>query len=68
LKRLPEKYVGERHIVVGCQLPSQGDQEWVEFEEVRGPDPNPAEPAGWRKEHPIANRLDVMFVTAYPGL
>jgi hypothetical protein len=66
LKRLPAKYVGERHIVVGRQLPSQGDQEWVEFEEVPGPDPNPAATKGCRRGHLVASRLDVMFVKAYP--
>jgi hypothetical protein len=64
LKRLSAKYVGERHIVVGRQLPSQGDQEWVEFEEVRGPDPNSPVTTGCRAGHPMASRLDVIFVNA----
>ena len=44
LRRLPEDYKGERHVVVAKQLPSQNGQDWVEFEEVPGPeplDPNP---------------------------
>ena len=62
LKRLPEDYVGERHIIVAKQLPSQNGQEWVEFEEVPGPDPNPpqAEKAPHRGSAPT--RIDVMFV------
>ena len=41
LKRLPPEYQGERHVVITKHLPNEGDQERVEFEEVRGPDPNP---------------------------
>jgi hypothetical protein len=36
LKRLPPDYTGERHIVVGRELPNHGNHEWVEFEEVPG--------------------------------
>jgi hypothetical protein len=61
LKRLPAEYVGERHTVVARQLPNRGGQEWVEFEERPGPDPNPVvrnpgEPMG----------LDIIFVSPYP--
>jgi hypothetical protein len=65
LKRLPPEYVGERHIIVARELPSQGDQEWVEFEEVPVPDPNP-EPIRYRGGRPTSWRLDVAFVAAYP--
>jgi hypothetical protein len=66
LKRLPREYVGKRHTILARQLPSNGDQEWVEFEEVPGPDPKPAESTGCQRGHPIASRMDVMFVKAYP--
>jgi hypothetical protein len=41
LKRLAREYQGERHAIVARELPKQGDQEWVEYEEVPGPDPDP---------------------------
>ena len=45
LRQLPEDYKGERHVIVAKQLPSRNGQEWVEFEEVAGPDPKlPQEP------------------------
>ena len=37
LKRLLREYQGERHAIVARELPKQGDQEWVGFEEVPGP-------------------------------
>jgi len=43
LRRLPPEYQGERHVVIAKQLPSKGGREWVEYEEVPGPDPNPAQ-------------------------
>ena len=58
LKQLPREYQGERHVIVARELPNRGDQEWVEFEEVPGPDPEPP-------KHPargIPDRIDVMFV------
>jgi hypothetical protein len=66
LKRLPPEYVGDRHVIVARQLPSQGGQAWVEFEEVPGPDPNPPVTTGCRGGHPIASGLDVMFVKVNP--
>ena len=45
LKRLPPEYQGERHVVITKHLPNERDQERVEFEEVRGPDPNPPQRA-----------------------
>jgi hypothetical protein len=65
LKRLPPEYVGERH-VVARELPSQGDQEWVAFEEVPGPEPESLQPPTRRGDYPIETRLDVMFVNAGP--
>ena len=41
LRRLPADYMGERHVIVAKQLPSRNGPEWVEFEEIAGPDPNP---------------------------
>jgi hypothetical protein len=61
-KRLPPEYTGERHVVVTRQLQKRGDQEWVDFEEVPGLDPEPLQIAG-RRERPISRRLDVMFVS-----
>jgi hypothetical protein len=61
LRRLSQKYKGERHVIVTRQLPNRGDQEWVEFEEVPGPDPSPPQcPARGLPIH-----LDVMLVEAY---
>ena len=62
LKRLPREYQGERHVIVARELPKQGDQEWVEFEEVPGPDPDPPE----QSARGAPRRLDVMFVEPYP--
>jgi hypothetical protein len=66
LKRLPPEYKGERHVVVARQLPNVGNQEWVEFEEVPGPDPGASQRAV-RAGQAIARRFDVMFVAPYPG-
>ena len=41
LKRLPREYAGERHTVISKTLSVENGREWVEFEEVPGPDPNP---------------------------
>ena len=62
LKRLPREYQGERHVIVARELPKQGDQEWVEIEEVPGPDPDPPE----QLARGAPQRLDVMFVGPYP--
>jgi hypothetical protein len=40
LRRLPENYRGERHVVIAKRLPERAGQEWVEFEEVPGPAPS----------------------------
>src|SRR3982750_3305971 len=48
LRRSPEDYKGERHVIMTKELPNRNGQEWVEFEEVPGPDPNPRQqPAVW---------------------
>ena len=62
LKQLPHEYQGERHVIVARELPNRGDQEWVEFEEVPGPDPSPPQ----HSARGIPDRLDVKFVAAYP--
>jgi hypothetical protein len=60
LRRLPPDYTGERHVVVARELPSQFGQDWVEFEEVPGPDPTP--PQEWKPgQH---KRIDVHFVAS----
>jgi hypothetical protein len=56
INRLPPEYRGERHVVVAKHLPSQFGQEWVEFEEVPGPDQNPTQESGVREY------IDVVFV------
>jgi hypothetical protein len=65
LKRLPPEYTGERHVIVTRELPNQGEQEWVEFQEVPGPEPEAPQIAG-RRGQPISRRLDVVFVSADP--
>jgi hypothetical protein len=62
LKRLPREYQGERHVIVARELPKQGDQEWVEYEEVPGPDPDPPQ----QLDRGMPRRLNVMFVEPYP--
>jgi len=42
LRRLPPDYKGEKHVVIAKQLPNRNGEEWVEFEEVPGPDPKRA--------------------------
>ena len=44
LKRLSPEYAGERHTVISKTLSVENGKEWVEFEEVAGPDPNPMVP------------------------
>ena len=61
LRRLPADYQGERHMVVAKNLPAQNGQEWVEFAEVPGPDPNPATP-----DRRCVRYLDIVFVKAKP--
>jgi len=62
VRRLPEDYRGERHIVVAKQLPERNGQEWVEFEEVPGPKPMTPPP-----DLRVPQYLNVMFVTARGG-
>ena len=60
LKRLPQDYQGERHVVISKHLASKGDQEWVEFDELPGPDPS-------RTLELIGPQyMDIVFVEAYP--
>jgi len=61
LRRLPADYQGERHVVVAKNLPAQNGQEWVEFAEVPGPEPNPATP-----DRRCVRYQDVIFVVAKP--
>lgn len=64
LRRLPKDYKGERHVVIAKHLPKQGDREWVEYEEVPGPDPSPNEEHGQ-----VGPRyIDVIFVDPYPEM
>jgi hypothetical protein len=57
LKRLPQDYKGEKHVVIAKQLPNRNGQEWVEFEEVPGPDPNPPQRLNGSPRH-----LTIMLV------
>jgi hypothetical protein len=50
---------------VARQVVNQGDHQWVELEEVPGPDPNPPEPFRYRGGRPIPSGLDVVSVAAY---
>jgi hypothetical protein len=61
LRRLPPDYCGEKHVVISKHLPSQDGQEWVEFEEVPGPEPN-VEKCG----DSGVRRINVMFPMPYP--
>ena len=61
LRRLPPDYLGEKRVVVTRQLPSEDGRDWVEFEEVPGPDPEPPLPPGRTPD-----LISVMFVEAYP--
>jgi hypothetical protein len=65
LKRLPPEYTGERHVVTR-ELRNKDGQEYVEFEEVPGPEPEPLRMPSRGAQHPIATRLDVMFVSVTP--
>ena len=56
LRRLPEHYKGERHREIVKHLPDRDGREWVEFEEVPGPDPNPSQ------EPAVSEYLDIVFV------
>ena len=63
LRQLPEDYYkGERHVIVAKELPSRNGQEWVEFEEVPGPDPNPPQ----RPQRGLPTRIDVLLVAPPP--
>jgi len=61
LRQLPEDYQDERHVIVTKQLLSQNGQEWVEFEEVPGPDPNPP-PARYQHQGSVPTLVSIMFV------
>ena len=61
LRRLPPDYKGEKHVVVAKELPIRNGQEWVEFEELPGPDPHRRE-----RRAGVPDGIDVMFVTPYP--
>ena len=62
LRQLPQDYEGERHVVIAKHLPSQSGQEWVEFEEVPGPDPGPPE----QFNSGVSRYLDIVFVDHRP--
>lgn len=55
-------YQGERHVVVGKTLPARDGQEWVEFVEVAGPDPNPPPP-----DPRPPRRVDIVFIGPKKG-
>ena len=58
-KRLAPDYKGERHVITH-DLPKQGDQEWVEYEEVPGPEV--PQPPARRGDHVVETCLDIEFV------
>jgi hypothetical protein len=59
LKCLPKDYQGERHVERGKFLGNRGDQEWFEFEEVPGPDPNPP-------QRGFPTSMNIVFVAPHP--
>lgn len=61
LRRLRQEYKGERHVVIAKQLPAKAGQEWVEFEEVPGPDPSPPR----NLKLGVPERIDIVFVAPY---
>jgi hypothetical protein len=63
LKRRTPEYTGERHMIVTREVPKQGDQQWVEFEEVPGPEPEPLQILTCGG-HQITSRLDIILVSA----
>ena len=62
LRRLPPDYQGEKHVVIIRRLPDREGQEWVEFEEVPGPDPGPQR----NGKRDVPRYINVVFVKAYP--
>ncbi len=63
IRRLPPDYAGERHVAITKQLPNNGNQEWVEYEEVPGPDPSPPE----KLTHAPLRYVNVIFVGSTAG-
>jgi hypothetical protein len=61
LRRLPQEYRGERHVVIAKHLPSQAGQEWVEFEEMPGPHPSP--PHDLKPD--VREYINIVFVGPY---
>jgi hypothetical protein len=61
LRRLPQEYKGERHVVITKELGNRNGQEWVEYEEMPGPDPNPQ-----KRRNGASDLIDVRYVEAYP--
>jgi hypothetical protein len=57
VRRLPEGYIGERHLVIAKHLPERNGQEWVEFEEAPGR--APAEPP---PDPRLPQYLDIVLV------
>jgi hypothetical protein len=68
LKRLPPDYVGERHSVITKHLGIRNGQEWVEYEEVPGPDPERDCARRNESEFPTPEHriFRVQFVEPYP--
>ena len=62
LRCLPQDYKGERHIVIAKHLPSRNGQEWVEFEEVPGSEPNPPQEQQHRHQGSVPTLVSIMFV------
>ena len=71
VKRLPQDYVGERHTVITKHLGMQDGKEWVEYEEVPGPDLESDVPIerDYDPERPPRQRKRmfwIQFIAPYP--
>ena len=61
LRRLPKGYQGPHHIVIVKHVPNQSGNEWVEYEEVPGPEPPPAVAPKATDQY-----INIVFVPPYP--
>jgi hypothetical protein len=65
LERLPPDYKGEKHFEIGKRLPDQHGQQWYEFREVPGPEPNPPQEVPAEGDE-MVHYVYIRFVKPYP--